>query len=79
MNGPWTRHSTDERALVRIWITGELPTDLDDWPDGWRRRLEAYMAELAQDEDLADHEVLPLAVRLVRRQFLSMPPVLEEL
>lgn len=79
MSGPSTRTKTDERALVRIWITGELPTDPDDWPDGWRRRLEARADALADDDDLEPEQVMPLAVRLVRREFRSMPPVLEEL
>ena len=59
----------DEFATTRMWLTNELPDDIDDWPDGWRLRLEERQDALADSEELEADEALALAEELVRREF----------
>ena len=67
----------DETADTRMWMTNELPDDIDDWPDGWRARLEARQDALADSEDINLETALDLAEQLVRKEFRELPPMLE--
>ena len=68
----------DEFAYTRMWMTNELPDDIDDWPDGWRARLEARQDALADSEDIDPQTALDLAEQLVREAFRELPPMLEQ-
>lgn len=69
----------DNFATTRMWMTNELPEDIDDWPDGWVEQFWSRVEDLQDSEELEDHEVRELAERLVRERFHTLPAALEVL
>lgn len=67
----------DEIASTRMWMTKELPDDIDDWPDGWVEQLWSRFDALLDSEELEAEEARTLAEHLVRERFRTIPDALE--
>lgn len=73
----WMSSLREERDELQMWMTGELPDEPANWPEGWKDQLAEAVEEIVDDDELDDETVLQLAEERVRRAHSRLEPMWE--